>query len=921
MLPVITVNPHTLSLFKEPNRHLDTVTLKTLKAALLEISPNVRHTYPVVKKTLSLYILGNFLINAFGPLPAAQAQEFILPKPGDRVKLSATFNPPILKGIKVHADDPFRFDFILDKGQTSVDDAQLKAESIKLIKFFLASITTPENDLWVNLSPYEKDRIVPEGFGQTAMGMALLAQDYLLKQVAASLIYPEDEIGKRFWRRIYEEAANKFGTTRIPVNTFHKVWIVPHKAVVHEVASATAAYVEESSLKVLLEEDYVATHLNRPAGRPAKGNPLTATTQDLLREIVIPQLTREINEGKNFAQLRQVYNSLILANWYKRKVKDSILSRVYADQNKVAGVDNGDPQEKEKIYDWYVQAFKKGAYNYIKEETDPLSKQTLPRKYFSGGVRLSGIPLQLDAAMSFKKTLGWISMGTGILITAGVVGAVKMVGGTGAAQHYVTLGLDYSKLFDNHENLTKQDLRFSALQVMAKEALVPLADVVLFKKTSPPLEGFKGVKNMYSKSDVVGEVFRYVQAMIKLRMNEVRRISAVPGQEGQAYEMSKDLFKLCEIIRYLRMEELELWRLKILAEKLRIKDRDYESLLTIINNMTAIYVNGYDPKKLTVVMLNGFDDPGLGVHQDYLSDLREPKTQTYPYNIAIFYHNSGAKLEHTADQLAEILSQYPFGKGTAFIAYSHGGFVWRMMFLRHPELELTKTLYVEIGVPYAGAYGILAMEEISRYFSFLNDKNKHWDEIKAEQDPRKAIVAQLFNPNNVRDLVTRVPAHLAFVLDGDEHSPFDEHGNPRAKSSRGYAERYQLTLGWIPHLVRMKKKPGLIHSRLAGQPQVRETIVAALQNYQQYTSTGVVQGVQLAGDTADGFDKAMGVDPRDGGIDFKAGNANLTVNNDGGGIKFKIDPAMLQELQSEPGFQPVIIKFQPLIDLNLFLAG
>ena len=64
---------------------------------------------------------------------------------------------------------------------------------------------------------------MPEAFGQTEMGRDLLAQDYMLKQITASLVYPEDEFGKIFWKRIYEEAAKKFGTTNIPVNTFNKV--------------------------------------------------------------------------------------------------------------------------------------------------------------------------------------------------------------------------------------------------------------------------------------------------------------------------------------------------------------------------------------------------------------------------------------------------------------------------------------------------------------------------------------------------------------------------------------------------------------------------------------------------------------------------------------------------------------------------
>ena len=59
---------------------------------------------------------------------------------------------------------------------------------------------------------------------------------------------------------------------------------------------------------------------------------------EILRQIIIPQLTKEVNQGQNFAQLRQVYNSLILATWYKKKIRDSILAQVYSDRNKINGI-------------------------------------------------------------------------------------------------------------------------------------------------------------------------------------------------------------------------------------------------------------------------------------------------------------------------------------------------------------------------------------------------------------------------------------------------------------------------------------------------------------------------------------------------------------------------------------------------------
>src|SRR5471030_2198156 len=122
-------------------------------------------------------------------------------------------------------------------------------------------------------------------------------------------------------------------------------------------------------------------------------NDTNALGSQIVREIVIPELTKEVNQDKNFSQLRQVYNSLILATWYKKKIKDSILAQVYADKNKTKGIDIHDvgvgskpTQERaglepaptelnvETIYQRYLAAFKKGVYNYIKEEPDPVTK-------------------------------------------------------------------------------------------------------------------------------------------------------------------------------------------------------------------------------------------------------------------------------------------------------------------------------------------------------------------------------------------------------------------------------------------------------------------------------------------------------------------------------------------------------------------
>ncbi|MEI6437914.1 MAG: hypothetical protein WCO69_04085 [Candidatus Omnitrophota bacterium] len=356
----------------------------------------------------SLVLLAFLLTSVIAPGHYAYAQAaFQLPAAGTRIDFSPSFTPPVLKGIKVYPENPFRFDFILDKGNSpDVGDA-IKDESLRLVKYFMASLTVPEKDLWVNLSPYEKDRIVPEAFGQTEMGRDILAQDYILKQITASAIYPEGDTGKKFWARVYQLASEKYGTTDIPLDTFNKVWIVPQKAVVYENAASGTAYIVESKLKVMLESDYLALEKNAGLAAAPQVDPRVNESQELaknvIRDIVLPLLEREVNEGGNFIRLRQVFQSLILAAWYKKKIKDSLLSQVYSDKNKISGVSIDDPKEAEKIWAQYVEAFKKGVYNYIKEEKDPLTDELIPRKYFSGGVILTLDPDGAQSVLEIKE--------------------------------------------------------------------------------------------------------------------------------------------------------------------------------------------------------------------------------------------------------------------------------------------------------------------------------------------------------------------------------------------------------------------------------------------------------------------------------------------------------------------------------------
>ncbi len=340
-----------------------------------------------MKKITTFFILVSFVLScAMPPQGFAQAMTAVglMPEPGVTVALSSGFTPASLQGMVIHPTEPFKFDFIIHRGDASMTDDQKQAEYTKLIKYFLASLAVPDTDQWVNLSPYEQDRIVPDNFGLTEMGRDLLAQDYLLKQISASLTDPDTDLGKKFWDGVYAQAYQKFGTTDIPLDTFNKVWITPDKAVVYE--KGNTVVVLENHLKVMMESDYRSMQANVLATGIVEDNEAVKISKQVMREVIIPAIEKEVNEGKNFAPLRQVYSGMLLATWYKMALKETILGKLYADQGKVKGVDQ-DPKNNQTIYEQYVQAFKKGVFNMIREDLDTYSQEIIPRKYFSGGTK------------------------------------------------------------------------------------------------------------------------------------------------------------------------------------------------------------------------------------------------------------------------------------------------------------------------------------------------------------------------------------------------------------------------------------------------------------------------------------------------------------------------------------------------------
>jgi hypothetical protein len=296
-----------------------------------------------VIKAVCVCLVISSTIMSVGFCPAASAQELHLPAPDTLVLTSQVSPPPLLKGLIIDPEKPFNFDFVLDLGSDVGRPREyLSEDSERLIKYFLASLTMPEADLCVHLSPFEGDRITSAALDVTELGRDLLAQDYLLKQLSSSLTHPEGPLGQIFWDTVRQKAREALGTDDIPLNAFSKVWIVPDRAKIFE--NRDRAFIVRSHLKILTEEDYFAARKtmgydNMPGKDAIAYKNMAEISAQVMKDIIIPEIEKEVNTGKNFALLRQIYHSYILAVWYKDNLRASLLGSKYVNQKKIDGLE------------------------------------------------------------------------------------------------------------------------------------------------------------------------------------------------------------------------------------------------------------------------------------------------------------------------------------------------------------------------------------------------------------------------------------------------------------------------------------------------------------------------------------------------------------------------------------------------------
>ncbi|MFH1446825.1 MAG: hypothetical protein ABIG43_05385 [Chloroflexota bacterium] len=256
-------------------------------------------------------------------------------------------------------------------------------------------LALPSDTFWVNLNPNEPNRIIDAGLGKTDAGRIMLEADFQMKKTIASLLHPDSESGQAFWDELYGYI-EKQGLTSLCFS--FRQWIVPSEVTVW--ATADSIYIMDATLDVKLESEYLELKGEKtsPAAvcPPDIGPALQAYAEDLFRDMILPELIKQVNTAPEYHDLRSIFHSRIIAEWYKSQ---HLASGQAAFSNLIG---QGSACECYPTIDWdpkglfdqYVQSVTQGEFNVTRQEQTRQGNYivTSIRTYFYGGVDFTNIP-------------------------------------------------------------------------------------------------------------------------------------------------------------------------------------------------------------------------------------------------------------------------------------------------------------------------------------------------------------------------------------------------------------------------------------------------------------------------------------------------------------------------------------------------
>ena len=293
--------------------------------------------------------------------------------------------------------DAQTFSYTLKTTVTQPGEAADDIEKASALSFraFFTGLALPNSVFWVNLNPYEPDRIMDKNLATTDVGRIMLQADLDMKKDYARFengcVYP---IGEEYRKVNLQKETELLNTLKSKYpgesDKIDKImfftplgrWIGPDhidvqmdkdQIFIHNQSltiirtpvenlstfriSGRIALSESDTLSNLSLSDELSRDLNTTAKEYYQ---FTADQED---KMITPLVIKEINSAPKYADLRRVYSSLALAQWYKEKYRGTKgIFSTKIDSGDLTGLNSNTSWNFEDTYQEFLKSIYKGEF-------------------------------------------------------------------------------------------------------------------------------------------------------------------------------------------------------------------------------------------------------------------------------------------------------------------------------------------------------------------------------------------------------------------------------------------------------------------------------------------------------------------------------------------------------------------------------
>ncbi len=281
---------------------------------------------------------------------------------------------------------------------------------------FLIGLTIPNYKFWVNLNPWESDRIIEKDLKETDVGKIMLDADFNMKKDFSNYENPcesktgedyQELLGKK-QEDLVNDCMKKYpgqikDNKNVSFSAATRHWIVPDK--IYAYGNENEIYIVNATMNIKSEPVY-----NHSSFKIANQNDSSISKKcleclnesvkeygryalELEETMVLPLVVQKVNSDNNYTDLRQVYVSLALAQWYKKHSDNKKIFSGFIDSGNLTGLESQTSWSAVSIWEKYVKSYSEGEYHCWKNKTYRTDRGTLYESnlYSGGGVDFEDI--------------------------------------------------------------------------------------------------------------------------------------------------------------------------------------------------------------------------------------------------------------------------------------------------------------------------------------------------------------------------------------------------------------------------------------------------------------------------------------------------------------------------------------------------